>query len=171
MFSQWRHRTLKNRFNCFRLKFSLFGQRQNTPCFKTTQVTELGLPVIWACCQNTTSGTLSTGIRTAATVWNWSGKTLSLGALPAVLYFSSCQIFFRLFRLFLVPTICPWVSEDGIIKTWTDAVGGTWLMLRSIWLLFYFCWLQITVLKVSSIIIPVDSDVLWSHNWPGVVNR
>ena len=48
--------------------------------------------------------------RTAATVWNWSGKTLSPGALLAVLYFSSCQIFFRPFRLFLVPTICPWVS-------------------------------------------------------------
>ena len=31
--------------------------------------------------------------RTAATVWNWSGQTLSLGALLAVLYFSSCHIF------------------------------------------------------------------------------
>ena len=50
--------------------------------------------------------------RTAATVWNWSGKTLSPGALLAVLYFSSCHIFFRPFRLFLVPTICPYVSED-----------------------------------------------------------
>ena len=50
--------------------------------------------------------------RTAATVWNWSGKTLSPGALLAVLYFSSCHIFSRPFRLFLVPTICPWVSED-----------------------------------------------------------
>ena len=53
--------------------------------------------------------------RTAATVWNWSGKTLSPGALLAVLYFSSCHIFFRPFRLFLVPTICPWVSEDVIL--------------------------------------------------------
>ena len=52
--------------------------------------------------------------RTAATVWNWSGKTLSPGALLAVLYFSSCHIFFRPFRLFLVPTICPWVSEDVV---------------------------------------------------------
>ena len=50
--------------------------------------------------------------RTAATVWNWSGKTLSPGALLAVLYFSSFHIFFCPFRLFLVPTICPWVSED-----------------------------------------------------------
>ena len=33
--------------------------------------------------------------RTAATVWNWSGKTLSPGALLAVLYFSSCLIFPR----------------------------------------------------------------------------
>ena len=29
--------------------------------------------------------------RTAATIWNWSGKTLSPGALLAVLYFSSCR--------------------------------------------------------------------------------
>ena len=53
--------------------------------------------------------------RTAATVRNWSGKTLSPGALLAVLYFSSCHIFFRPFRLFLVPTICLWVSEDDIV--------------------------------------------------------
>ena len=31
--------------------------------------------------------------RTTATVWNSSGKTLSPGALLAVLYFSSCLIF------------------------------------------------------------------------------
>ena len=60
--------------------------------------------------------------RTAATVWNWSGKTLSPGALLAVLYFSSFNIFFRPFRLFVVPTICPWVSEDvekqaGVLKS------------------------------------------------------
>ena len=32
--------------------------------------------------------------RTAATVWNWSGKTLSPGALLAVLYFSSFHLYF-----------------------------------------------------------------------------
>ena len=32
--------------------------------------------------------------RTAATVWNWSGKTLSPGALLAVLYFSLFHIYF-----------------------------------------------------------------------------
>ena len=32
--------------------------------------------------------------RTAVTVWNWSGKTLSPGALLAVLYFSSFHIYF-----------------------------------------------------------------------------
>ena len=31
--------------------------------------------------------------RAAAAVWNWSGKTLSPGALLAVLYFFSCHIF------------------------------------------------------------------------------
>ena len=51
--------------------------------------------------------------RTAATVWNWSGKTLSPGALLAVLYFSSRHIFPPVFRLSLVLAICPWVSEDG----------------------------------------------------------
>ena len=53
--------------------------------------------------------------RTVVTVWKWSGKTLSPGALLAVLYFWFTflrEIFFRPFRLFLVPTICPWVSED-----------------------------------------------------------
>ena len=43
--------------------------------------------------------------RKAATVWNWSGKTMSPGALLAVLYFSS-------FHISLAPFICPWVSED-----------------------------------------------------------
>ena len=37
--------------------------------------------------------TLGSPTRTAAIVWNWSGKTLSPGALLAVLYFSSCLIF------------------------------------------------------------------------------
>ena len=32
--------------------------------------------------------------RTAVTVWNWSGKTLSPGVLLAVLYFSSFHIYF-----------------------------------------------------------------------------
>ena len=51
--------------------------------------------------------------RTAATVWNWSGKTLSLGALLAVLSFLRA-IFSCLFRLSLTPTICPWVFEDAL---------------------------------------------------------
>ena len=57
-------------------------------------------------------------VRTAATVWNWSDKTLSPGALLAVLYFSSCNIF-RPFRLSLAPTICPWVSEDEFFQVST----------------------------------------------------
>ena len=32
----------------------------------------------------------------AATIWKWSGETLSQGALFAVLYFSSCHFFCRL---------------------------------------------------------------------------
>jgi len=51
--------------------------------------------------------------RTAATVWNLSGKTLSLGALrPRSLLFFR-PFFSRPFRLSLAPTICPCVSEDA----------------------------------------------------------
>ena len=46
-------------------------------------------------CQKTCVFWHQSEAKTAATVWNWSGKT------------------FRPFRLSLVPTICPWVSEDG----------------------------------------------------------
>ena len=52
--------------------------------------------------------------RTAATVWNWSGKTLS----PFFTFLRA--IFFRPFRLSLAPTICPWVSEDA--PTWPEKV-------------------------------------------------
>ena len=124
MFSQWRHRTLKNNefellwFNgfkpgahqmgsCFKHIFSIGCQWKNRPCFKITQVRSSCLWYGRAAREDTTSRILSTGI----------------------------------------------------------VVQGTWLMQRSIWLFFHFCWLQITVLKVSSIIIPVHSDALWSHNW------
>ena len=63
-------------------------------------------------------------VRTAATVWNWSGKTLSPGALLPVLYFSSFHIYFSARLDFPspppppppppTPTICPWVSEDDL---------------------------------------------------------
>ena len=52
--------------------------------------------------------------RTGLTVWNWSVKTLSPGALLCVLDFSSPEFFFARFRLFPVPTNCPWVSEDEV---------------------------------------------------------
>ena len=32
-----------------------------------------------------------------------------------------CAIFFRLFRLSLAPTICPWVSEDVKQNVWNEA--------------------------------------------------
>ena len=51
--------------------------------------------------------------RTAATVWNWSGKTLSQGLFSPFFTFRRA-IFFRPFRLSLAPTICPWVSEDDM---------------------------------------------------------
>ena len=63
--------------------------------------------------------------RMAATIWNWCGKTLSPGALLAVLYFSLCYIFFRPFRLFLVPTICLWVSQDDNVRASQVCEGST----------------------------------------------
>ena len=49
--------------------------------------------------------------KTATTVWNWSGKTLSPGFSPFFTFLRA--IFSSPFRLSLAPTICPWVSEDG----------------------------------------------------------
>ena len=43
--------------------------------------------------------------RTAATVWNWSGKTLSPGGLLAVLYFSSFHIYLSARLDFPSPTL------------------------------------------------------------------
>ena len=52
--------------------------------------------------------------RTAATVWNWSGKTLSPGTLLPILYFSSRHFFSSR----LAPTICPWISENSFSCAW-----------------------------------------------------
>ena len=129
MFSQWRHRTLKN--NEFFWILSFFGstvsnqepikwalvsniffqigcQWKNRPCFKITQVRSSCLWYGRAAREDTTSRILSTGI----------------------------------------------------------VVQGTWLMQRSIWLFFHFCWLQITVLKVSSIIIPAQLAKQSSYEQP-----
>ena len=56
--------------------------------------------------------------RTAATVWNWSGKTLSSGVLHPFLNFSSRHVPPPPpppFSLYLTPTSCPWVSEDASV--------------------------------------------------------
>ena len=62
--------------------------------------------------------------RTAATIWNWSGKTLSPGVLLAVLYFSSFHIYFSAHVLDFLssrlsapgsPKMGRW-SSTGIIK-------------------------------------------------------
>ena len=50
--------------------------------------------------------------RMAATVWNWSGKTLSPGLFSPFFTFLRA-IFFHPSRLSLAPTICPWFAEDG----------------------------------------------------------
>ena len=53
--------------------------------------------------------------RTAANVWNRSGKPLSPGGSSrrSLLFF--CALFFRPFRLSLAPNICPRVSEDVVL--------------------------------------------------------
>ena len=51
--------------------------------------------------------------RTTVTFWNWSCKTLSQGLFSPFFAFLRAT-FFRPFRLSLVPTICPWVSEDAL---------------------------------------------------------
>ena len=54
--------------------------------------------------------------RMAATIWNWSGKTLSPGALLAVLYFSSCHISCRL-DLPSPPLSAPGFPKMGVKMT------------------------------------------------------
>ena len=73
----------------------------------------------WSCCS--VIGQKKTKVfwhqseaRTTPTVWNWSFKTLSPGALLVVLDFSSPEFFCRPLWLFPAPTNCPWVSEDGV---------------------------------------------------------
>ena len=58
--------------------------------------------------------------RTAVTVWNWPGTTLSPGALLAVLCFSSCHIFPPI-STFPRPYYLPWVSEDAFIPPFCNS--------------------------------------------------
>ena len=69
--------------------------------------------------------------RTAATVWNWSGKTLSPGAFLVVFTFLRAT-FFRPFRLSLVPTLCPWVSEDGTFLACSQHFRPTSFLVRGV---------------------------------------
>ena len=65
--------------------------------------------------------------RTAATVWNWSGKTFSQGIFsPFFTFFRA--IFSRPFRLSLAPTICPWVSEDVylLLSQWIPVLAPSY---------------------------------------------
>ena len=52
--------------------------------------------------------------RAAPTVWNWSVKTLSPGALSLVLIFSLPEFFLARLDFLPAPTNCPWVSEDAL---------------------------------------------------------
>ena len=70
--------------------------------------------------------------RTAATVWNWSGKTLSPGVLLPFLFFSSCHFFPVCLKLSLAPTIWPLVSEDGHVP---DSCIKEYLTTPFFWLL------------------------------------
>ena len=77
--------------------------------------------------------------RTAVTVWNWSGKTLSLGALLAVLYFSSCHIF---------PPVetFPWLHYLPLgLRGWSSSSCDKFL--RHFWLLWGHLWSLLHVEK------------------------
>ena len=61
--------------------------------------------------------------RTAATVWNWSVKTLSLGALLAVLYYFSARLDFPSPPLSAPGS--PRMCENGSLATATSAQVNT----------------------------------------------
>ena len=65
------------------------------PVYVQTETSFLGFSAV--CSDDWFAGSwsecLQSEARTAATVWNWSGKTLSPGALLAVLYFSFVPYF------------------------------------------------------------------------------
>ena len=65
---------------------------QQTMCYQTSSKRS---PPFWLLIwqKNTKVFWRQSEARTAATVWNWSGKTLSPGTFLAVLYYSSCHIF------------------------------------------------------------------------------
>ena len=74
--------------------------------------------------------------RTAATVWSWSGNTLSPGALLAVLYFSSCHIFPSV-STFPRPNYLPLGLRGWYCEKMKKVFGVFWhLLFRIIPLLF-----------------------------------
>ena len=64
--------------------------------------------------------------RTAATVWNWFGKTLSAGALLAVLCFSSCQNFSARLDFPSPPLSTPWSPRMDEDSHSTDLAWVSW---------------------------------------------
>ena len=80
------------------------------PCKNTRNDSKVCCPLIGQ--KNTKVFWHQSEARTAATVWNWSGKTLSQG-----LFTFLRTIFPARLRLSLAPTICPWVSQDGFFSS------------------------------------------------------
>ena len=55
--------------------------------------------------------------RRAATVWNWSVKTLSPGVLLPVFFFSFCHFFPSVWNFPLSPLSAPWSPRMGMSQT------------------------------------------------------
>ena len=112
-----------------------------------------------ALCEQITSGDVS------GCVAFWFVKSpLSPGALLAVLYFSSCHIFFRPFRLFLVPTICPWVSEDEL------SVTGQWVCsadIFQVYLASFIVFFSIVLRDCGDPGKPDNAIVIMGNHWAG----
>ena len=73
------------------------------------QTAERILAPDWAEWFSTQSGA---SIRSA--VWNWCVKSLSPGARIFLSYFCSSNFFPPILIFVFGPTICPWVSDDGL---------------------------------------------------------
>ena len=73
------------------------------------------------------------GASTPSAVWNWCVKSLSPRARIFLSYFCSSNLFPPVLIFVFGPTICPWVSEDELLrnlsscekKAWKNKITGT----------------------------------------------
>ena len=86
--------------------------------------------------------------KTAATVWNWSGKTLSPGALLAVLYFSFVPYFPACLDFPSPPLSAPGsprmplVSPPNDIWKTSTEIPYWWCVTTQIWVVLLIGWIK-----------------------------